>query len=88
MSLDRFTKVNSPQMSKVIIIGWRKGLQKIPMTKLVQKYTSLGLSEAKSVTDRVLNGEVIVLTVNGDEEAASLVEQLKAIGAEAFHEAV
>ncbi len=70
-------------MTKVLITGWQVGLQKISMTKIIQRYTALGLSDAKSVTDRVLDGKTIVLTVVRDEEAVELVENLKAVGADA-----
>ena len=70
-------------MAKVLITGWQVGLHKISMTKLIQQYTPLGLSDAKAATDRVLDGETVTLTVTGSEEAERLVQSLKEIGVDA-----
>ncbi len=70
-------------MVKVLITGWQVGLQKISMTKLIQEHTLLSLSQAKSVTDRVLNDEAVILSIDGYEEAENLVDHLKKIRANA-----
>ena len=70
-------------MAKVIVTGWHEGLQKISMTKAIQAHTLLSLSGAKSVTDRVLDGESVKLVVESIQEAEVLVNHLKAVGAEA-----
>ena len=70
-------------MAKILITGWQIGLQKISMTQLIQKYTLLSLSQAKSVTDRVLDGETVTLIVERSEDAESLVQHLKESRADA-----
>ncbi len=41
-------------MTELHIVGWREGLQKISMTRLLKEQAGLRLSEAKSCTDRFL----------------------------------
>jgi len=74
-------KEDGVPVAEVIISSWNDGLQKIPMTKLIRQYTSLGLKDAKRCTDRVLDGEQVVLAVDSDQQAMQFVEQLSAIGA-------
>ena len=37
-------------MKKIIISGWRPGLDKIGLTKIIRKYTGIGLAEGKTYT--------------------------------------
>jgi hypothetical protein len=63
------------------ITGWRTGLKKIQMTKLLKGYAPLSLAEAKSVTDRVLSGEAVTLTLRDSATARELAHELELIGA-------
>ena len=47
-------------MKKIIISGWRPGLDKIGLTKIIRKYTGIGLAEGKTYTDKILDGEIVV----------------------------
>ena len=68
-------------MAKIIIRGWKKGLLKISMTKSIQNNTSLGLAKSKDVTDRVLNGEQVVIDIENMDIALKLVNELNQHGA-------
>ena len=68
-------------MAGVTITGWRSGLQKITMTKLIREYTGLSLRDSKACTDGVLAGEIIVLTLETQERAEQLAARLQSIGA-------
>jgi hypothetical protein len=63
------------------ITGWRTGLKKIQMTKLLRTYVPSSLAEAKSVTDRVLSGEAVTLTLRDNATARELAHELELIGA-------
>ncbi len=67
-------------MVQVIISGWREGLHKINMTKLIWEYTLLGLSEAKACTDRVLDGQQVILQIEDQQAAKQLIKRLESIG--------
>lgn len=68
-------------MPSVIITGWRSGLHKIRMTKLIREYTDLGLKVSKNCTDRVLDGETVTVAVETDDHATQLAVRLQQIGA-------
>ena len=48
-------------MPYVVITGWRIGLRKINVTRILQARAGLGLAAAKALTDRVLDGETVVV---------------------------
>ncbi len=68
-------------MASVIITGWRIGLQKIGMTKLIREYTDFGLKASKDCTDRVLDGETVTIAVESVDHAMQLAARLQHIGA-------
>jgi ribosomal protein L7/L12 len=68
-------------MFVVKIIGWKEGLKKISMTKLLQKRLGINLAQAKDITDDVLYGKTIVLNINTDEDAKNLAAELYELGA-------
>ncbi len=70
-------------MARVIISSWKPGLQTIKMVKLIQQYALLGLKDAKSCVDRVLDNEQVTLTIGSENQARQLAEQLKELGATA-----
>jgi hypothetical protein len=63
------------------ITGWHPGLKKIQMTKLVQAHAHLGLKDAKTMTDRVLDGDVITLQCQNMTAAREFAHELQLIGA-------
>ena len=65
----------------VRIRGWRPGLQKVSVTLVVQRLAQLRLGAAKSVTDRVLDGEVVDVEVDDARAAQELAQELQALGA-------
>ena len=51
------------------------------MTLVVRRLAQLGLRDAKSVTDRVLDGEVVDVYVGDPRIAQELAQELQALGA-------
>ena len=68
-------------MTKVALIGWKVGLNKIPLDLLIKARASLPLSQAKRCVDRLLDGEAVVLSFNSPEEARRFSEEASALGA-------
>ena len=64
------------------ISGWRPGLRKVSMTEALRSSLGIGLAEAKSITDRVLNGEIVELGVASGVDAEALSSALDLLGAE------
>ena len=46
----------------VILDGWKPGMQKVALTKLIRTSTEKDLAEAKSCSDEVLAGKPVALT--------------------------
>ncbi len=65
----------------VVITGWREGLRKISMTQSLQAHAGLGVAAAKVVTDRVLDGQTVAVTLLDAATAAALARELDALGA-------
>ena len=68
-------------MPEVLITGWKPGLLKVSMTTVIKEHTELGLAGSKRVTDRVLDGEQVVLAALSAERAEALATQLVGLGA-------
>lgn len=69
-------------MSTIIrITGWHPGLKKIQMTQLLHANYPLSLGEAKSMTDRVLSGEILTLTLQDSSTARECAHELQVLGA-------
>jgi ribosomal protein L7/L12 len=66
---------------EVVITGWRPGLLKVSMTTTIREHTELGLAESKRVTDRVLDGESVVLPSCSAAAADALAAELARLGA-------
>jgi hypothetical protein len=69
------------QKRNLVIDGWRVGFNKVAFTKLLQQELNLSLSVAKGMTDQVLEGKSVAISVaNEDKErVASLAQGLGAI---------
>ena len=68
----------------ITVSGWHEGFQKIAFTRLLRAQFGYGLSEGKSITDRIPQGEVITLQVDEDT-AATFVSAMVSLGARAVH---
>lgn len=68
-------------MSKLKITGFRFGLQKIEMTKILQAKLSLPLDNAKYCTDKVLDGETVSFEIDDLAAAKELADAFDRIGA-------
>lgn len=68
-------------MAQVQITGWREGLRKVSMTRALQEHAGLGLGAAKSVTDAILDGEVVDVPCASEEIATALADRLAGLGA-------
>ncbi len=68
-------------MPFVEITGWSIGLQKVSHTEAIREYAGLSLTEAKKVTDTVLNGDAVILEIQSLADAEALVKRLVEIGA-------
>lgn len=69
-------------MHRVKIIGWRTGLLKVSMTKIIKARFGYGLSQAKHCTDSILGGEEITLECLDEINAREAAQELHEIGAE------
>ena len=68
-------------MAHVRITGWRRGLQKVAMTKTIRLRSGLNLAAAKSYTDSVLLGETVIVDVPLRRDAEIMAEALVSLGA-------
>lgn len=76
------TDVGGDSVSCLVRIrGWSPGLEKVSTTSVVRRLAQLGLRDAKSVTDRVLDGVAVDVEVGGPRVAQELVHELRALGA-------
>lgn len=50
-------------MKKIKFTSWEKGMNKIEFIQLLRSHTELSLQEAKSIKDRIVQGEVIEILV-------------------------
>jgi hypothetical protein len=68
-------------MNTIRITGWKPGLQTISMIVALRGYANLGLTEAKSIVDRVLAGEVVEVQAYDARCAQKLLADLMRLGA-------
>jgi len=68
-------------MECVRLTGWREGLQKIALSRLIREKSGLGLAEAKEFTDRLLEGEEVVVRCISANDAGELERQAADLGA-------
>lgn len=66
---------------KVILTGWRPGLQKISLDMLLAKRLDVSIVVAKKYVDDLLAGEVIELEIDSDS-APEFVRELEELGVE------
>ena len=66
--------------SKLVIVGWNVGFQKVEFTKLLRCNFGFSLTEAKSITDKVLDGERAELAVDRGDRSR-IANEATALGA-------
>lgn len=68
----------------LVLNGWRVGFDKVQLTKTLQFELGYTLAPAKSVTDRVLAGEIVTLALeNSYPREEELLRTLHDIGVDA-----
>ena len=68
-------------MNAVVITGWRTGLKKIFLTKLIRLYTGYGLAKGKHCVDEVLEGKKVVLAELSGQQVREFMVQAHEVGA-------
>jgi hypothetical protein len=63
-------------MSTIVITGWKVGFLKISHTEVLREAASMSLSEAKAVTDSVLDGKTVTIPVATEAQAEDLAARL------------
>lgn len=67
-------------MNKISFYGWAENMPKISATKLFQMVFKLSLSEGKSFTDRLLEGEIFILEVDEHQDVNFILKRFEEIG--------
>ena len=68
-------------MRKILIIDWEEGFDKVSFTKFQMAVLDMNLKESKKNTDRLLEGEKIILNIEDDNIATLFTKKIKEIGA-------
>ena len=70
-------------MKKYIIqiSGWNKGFKKVSSTKLFREKLGLGIREAKSNTDLILDRRELEILFNNKQKAIEFSKSMEALGA-------
>lgn len=68
-------------MRKILIIDWEEGFDKVSFTKFQMEVLDMNLKESKKNTDRLLEGEKIILNIEDDNIATLFTQKIKEIGA-------
>ena len=66
--------------SNLIISGWKIGFEKIEFTKMLREELGLGLLEAKTITDTVLERKRVELPLGGKDQDR-IAKRATALGA-------
>jgi len=67
----------------VQITGWREGFEKVSHTRTLQDLAQLSLSDAKAMTDAILDGQSVAVELPTQATAEALAQRLRALGADA-----
>ncbi len=70
-------------MLVLVMDGWRPGLNKVALDKLLQAKTGLSLAVAKTQVDRLLDGEEVGILIPESEVAEELAADATELGASA-----
>ena len=69
-------------MTELVVHGWKIGFQKVSMTKLLREEFGYSLSEAKAITDSILENKQVRLPCPNLPEEVTLA-RLRALGVDA-----
>ncbi len=72
-------------MKEIILTGWKPGLNKVALSKLLRDDAGLSLGKAKQAVDALLNDESVVIAIESDECAESILEEAIELGAVATY---
>ncbi len=67
-------------VTTVYLTGWRVGLRKVSLTKLLCEYTGCGLTQAKALVDSLLKGESFIVHLS-DTAADTFFRKAMDLGA-------
>jgi hypothetical protein len=67
-------------MIKVIIKGYREGMQKVSLTKLQVELLKTSLKQAKSNVDSVLDDREIIFEIENESLAITFMEKVNQLG--------
>jgi hypothetical protein len=67
-------------MASVRITGFRTGLSKIALTKMIRLHSTMDLAAAKLCTDTLLEGKSVAISVASEGEAKRLADELLKLG--------
>ena len=67
-------------MVQLILKGWKTGLKKVSLTKLLKERTRLTLAPAKDCVDQLLEGETVYIEIASASEARQLAEEISELG--------
>ncbi|MFN3648884.1 MAG: hypothetical protein ACK47B_04810 [Armatimonadota bacterium] len=68
-------------MNRLVVNGFKPGLRKIQLTRLLQARARLSLPEAKGVVDAVLEGRSAVVEIPSGLSPVELAGEIAALGA-------
>jgi len=72
-------------MKEIILTGWKPGLNKVALSKLLRDDAGLSLGKAKQAVDALLDDENVVIAIESDECAESILEKAIELGAVATY---
>ena len=67
-------------MMTVLLSGWNAGFNKIGFTRLMQQVLGYSLTEAKRVTDTIVDGEMVTVQVS-EIQADRVIASMSELGA-------
>ena len=70
-------------MFKIRFDGWKQGLNKVKLIKLIREDAGIPLGKALGVVDQLLDGEKPVVTLEVRRKADHLVKESRRLGARA-----
>ena len=68
-------------MARLAITGWKTGLDKVELNRLLRQHAGLKLHEAKQAVDELLEGQTVTVECSDPASASSLCRAARAIGA-------
>ena len=63
-------------MDKILITGWKTGFNKVGFNQYLRRKHGLSIKDAKTITDKILNGERIELTILDLKSFSEVAESL------------